>query len=318
MATVSPVPVAAIISYCSRESVYIGAILRNALAFADLVVISMGTQLYSGETEHVSDEWEKSVKPHIPPEHATRVHQVVYNVPSNPDSPNALHNIARQEGIARARSVIQSPFWALFLDGDELPDGPKVRSWLASTRLNPRTVYKLANYWAFLHPRLIANVHEDSIVLAHSSILTPGALSHPRERDGIYLWHWTTENENNGIRLVRSVMGEDAAPMFWHFSWVRGGMWPSSELELAGLGGSNSKDKEEWDAWIERVRVGLKAKCAGWGHCGDRDWNATIDRCMTQINLDRRWPVRDFVHGHSLIYLPRLPKPLDEHFFSAI
>ena len=300
-------PVAVIISYCSRESVYIGAILRNALAFAEVVVISMGTQLYSGETENVSAEWERSIKPHIPAEHAARVHQVVYDVPINPDSPIALHNIARQDGVTRARSVIQTPFWALFLDGDELPDGARVRSWLASIRLNPRAVYKLANYWAFLHPCLIANVHEDSIVLAHSGILTQGALSHPRERDGIYLWHWDAKN-NNDVRLVRSVMGEDASPMFWHFSWVRGGMWPRAL--------SVSTD-EAWTVWIERARLGLKAKCAGWGHCGDRDWNSAIDRCMTQISQDRRWPALDFVHGHSLTYLPRLPAPLDEHFFSA-
>jgi hypothetical protein len=300
--------VVAIVSYCSKERKYIGAIVRNAVKFADRVVVCMGTRLYSGEDEDVDAEWQRFVVPHLTEDTRDRVVRVVYEVQQGGssifDHPNTLHNTARLEGVAAASALMSSqPFWALFLDGDEVPDGDRFRSWLSGNRLNQRVVYKLANYWAFLHPRLVATSHEDSVLLAHSSVLTQSALSHPRERDGIYLWHWTVQDQHamgSGLRLIRDVMGEDSAPMFWHFSWVRGGDWPSGDVN----------DTEEWSDWIERTRGALKAKCAGWGHCGDREWNGIIDRCMSQIKSARRFPERDFVHGHALIYLPRLPAPL--------
>lgn len=316
-ATAMKTPVVALVSYCSKEAKYIGALLNNALVFADLVVVSMGTRLYSGEGEDVAGQWERVIRPLLSESQASRVLLEVYEVPGSDEAAAArmrevdLHNLARRAGFARARAAMPAQFWTLLLDGDEVPDGNKMREWVDTTPLNPRTVYKLANYWAFLHPRLVATNNEDSVLLAHSSVLTQGALSHPRERDGVYLWHWTAGDGMavKGLRLVRNVMAQDSSPMFWHFSWVRGDKWPTGGGgELGSAPGTTAYIG--WTEWIEQTRRALKAKCEGWGHCGDRDWTAVIDRCMTQIDRERRWPERDFVHGHKLVYLPRLPQPL--------
>jgi hypothetical protein len=312
-----------IISYCSKERPYISSIVSNALKFADLVIVSMGTRLFNGDVEDVDFEWENYITRAASPVEK-RLVATIYEVPDDRSDPNALHNLARQAGVATARDRMghNISFWTLFLDGDEVPDGDKFQSWKSRhlSSLDVRSVYKLANYWAFLHPQLIASVHEDSVLLAHSSLLTRGALSHPRERDGIYLWHWTSgvEGSRPDIHLVRDVTDDEtSSPMFWHFSWVRrfGSTrltWPSLSSLLDGS--ESIKFDTEWSDWIEDTRIALKAKCAGWGHCGDREWNSAIDLCMHRIRTERRLPDRDFVHGHSLRLLPTIPVPLSAFF----
>jgi hypothetical protein len=134
----------------------------------------------------------------------------------------------------------------------------------------------MANRWAFLHPRLVAEELEDSVLIVHSdALLNRDALLHPRERDGIYMWHLTSPLGMRDLRVERRVLDGDGEPMFTHFSWVRD---PGGE---------------------DRGRSALKAKCANWGHRHDRDWDALIDQAFDAIESGR-WQERDFVHGYKL------------------
>ena len=154
---------------------------------------------------------------------------------------------------------------------DDDGEGAKVRE------AGPRVAYKMANRWAFLHPRLVAEELEDSVLLVHSdALLNRDALTHPRERDGIYMWHLSSPLGMRDLRVERLVLpaGSDV-PLFTHFSWVRE---PDAE---------------------DRGRAALKAKCANWGHRADRDWDALIDAAFDAIEAGR-WPERDFVHGYKL------------------
>ena len=220
------------------------------------------------------------------------------------DQPIVLHNAAREVGVAAARRALSNaPFWALLLDGDEVPDGPRVRSWWTGpagdrVRSNVRAAHKMANHWLFLHRRLVADELEDSVLLVHSDVLASReALTHPRERDGIYLWHLTSPLGMRDLRVERRVLGDDGQPLFWHFSWVRpsagGGEGTSGDVDGEGDGG----------------RAALKAKCANWGHRHDRDWAALIDEAFDGIAAGR-WPQRDFVHGYGLRVLDADPEPL--------
>lgn len=305
-------------SYCSRERAYIGSLMRNAILASDLVVLTMGSRLYSGEAEdieaemtHIMSELQALTEPTL-----SKVLFVVYDVPPEyKGDPVTLHNLAREAGIRAAQDRYSGrPFWALLLDGDEVPDGPGLEDWWTSSRasLDSRTIYKMANAWAFLHPRLVSKALQDSIVLVHSDLLLPDALRHARERDGIFLWHRESGlGFGNDVRLQRLVGVRSAAagssqenasstattagsPLFWHFSWVRGG--------------SLSDDPADADsAWATEARGALKAKCANWGHRGQRDWNALIDEALDAIADTRTWPARDFVHGEELVLLQELP-----------
>jgi hypothetical protein len=157
-----------------------------------------------------------------------------------------------------------------------------------------------------LHPRLVATDFEDSILLAHSSALDHDALNHPRERDGIYLWHWTSPSPTAlGARVLkvdRGVVDEGAScsdPMFWHFSWVRG-IAPSGDWEALRTRGG------EWD-WVAGAYAGILEKVKNWGHHNDRDWCKVIDAVFNDIKTKRVWPTRDFVHGHILVLRPTVP-----------
>lgn len=273
-------PLVTFVSYCSRERAFVGDVVANARKFSDLVVVSLGTRLYTGEPEDVDGEVERIIGPFREEAEGCPVIAAVYEVTeAGLAEPIALHNQAREVGLAAARRALSfsRPFWALLLDGDEVPDGDRFKAWWDSdVRSDVRVAYKLANRWAFLHPRLVAEVLEDSVLMVHSdALLNRDALAHPRERDGIYMWHLTSPLGMRDMRVERRVLDGENQPMFTHFSWVRD---PDGE---------------------DRGRSALKAKCANWGHRNDRDWDALIDEAFDAIE-GGRWPERDFVHGYRL------------------
>lgn len=285
----SPPPIVTLISYCRYERPYIASVVNQALEFSEHVVISAGTHLYSGEVQELDSEWHDFIEPMIPASHIHRVAFVTYDVILS-DCPSHLnHNNARRVGVERAKELIFGPFWALFLDADEVPNGKAVKKWIVQfgSHLENKVVYKLSNYWCFLHPTLISKEYEDSVVLAHSSLLSWGALSHPRERDGLYLYYAGQAT----VKLSRGIRGLDGLPMFLHLSWVRCKMGTGDPFE-------NDLSLMEW---VEGTRHGLKAKVARWGHCKDTDWVCAIDSCLDNILAFRQWPSHDFVHGHKLM-----------------
>lgn len=284
MASSSSEALVTLVSYCSRERAFIADVVANARRFSDLVVVSIGTRLYTGEPEDVDAEVERVVGPSRE-DGGCPVLAVVYDVVSLSE-PIALHNQAREAGLEATRRALSfsRPFWALLLDGDEVPDGGRVAAWWKTgggreVRANgPSVAYKMANRWAFLSPRLMAEELEDSVLLVHSdALLNRDALKHPRERDGIYMWHLSSPLGMRDMRVARRV--GDADPMFTHYSWVRDPDAP------------------------DRGRSAIKAKCANWGHKNDRDWDALIDAAFDGIDAGR-WPERDFVHGYRLRVMP--------------
>lgn len=290
-----------LISYCSLERSFLNAIVCNSRMFSDLVVLCVGTRLYSGQPEDLTAPAEAIAEEDVDKGLAAVV-TAMYDVPtSSLATPVVLHNAAREAGVAAARRWGRhEPFWALMLDGDEVPDGPAMREWWRGAggdearRSGSATVRKMANHWAFLSPRLVSEHAEDSVLLVHSDLLTLESLRQQRERDGIYLWHQTSPLGNRNVRVLRDVRGADGQPMFWHFSWVR-------------LGADGSED-------AETCRAALKAKVANWGHRDDCDWSARIDLAFDGLDLGAgRHPQHDFVHGHPLRLLDAVPRVLLPH-----
>jgi hypothetical protein len=262
-------PLVTLVSYCSLEREYIVDILRNATRFSALVVVSVGTRLYSGAAEPADAEAAILADVRAAGADTTgavgEIAFVRYEVPEVVDAPIEMHNKARQVALKEAtRRMGSSSFWVLLLDGDEIPDGAAVVRWWSVARgvLQPDLAYKMANTWFFLDPRLVAEVHEDSVLLVHASQLTDEALTHPRERDGVLIVR--------GLRALRQVRGLDGLPMFAHMSWVR------------------------------RDRAALLAKVENWGHSGDRSWAELINEALDGI-AQGRWPTHDFVHNYPLI-----------------
>lgn len=262
-----------LITYCSNERMFVDALLQAALHAADcgIVCVAVGRRLFNGrveDVEHINDLIARY----------PNVYFTWFEVPEHLlATPIVLHNNARIAALNKAcqvsKGAIFSDSWVILLDGDEVPcnTGCPLLEWWRSGwgLLNKRHIYKLANRWFFLHPRLVSEHTEDSVVLVHGSHLTDKAMRHPRERDGICM----TAIENGGA-CFRDVHGLDGTPMFDHFSWVR----------------ANRED--------------LISKVTNWGHTGERDWLGMIDKALEDLK-EGRLPERDFVHGRRLLLLDK-------------
>eukprot|EP00798_Chlamydomonas_sp_ICE-L_P009859 gene9859-7749_t len=230
-----------IVSYCSQEREYIESLLVNAVKYSDFVVVSIGERLYSGQLESVEElSYIAKVCARVGASSGKSVLTVKYPV-SDADllNPYVLHNLARQTAFHEARSYTgYRPFWAFLLDADEVPDGDALRAWSSTHRDKiehdgSNVMYKMGNYWAFMHPCLVSMLLQDSIVLVHSNVLgSPRALTHKRERDGIAD---AIISGGGGMVVRRNVLSDgikggplpstlsscNGQAMFWHYSWVR-------------------------------------------------------------------------------------------------
>lgn len=286
-----------VISYCSNERFYIRSVLENAVKYSGCVVVSMGDHLYDGRREEESEhEYLIEICREISGVSNVMIVPIVYQVTSF-NQPYILHNFARQAGMQVATEMMRhQPFWVFLLDADEVPDGDAVKQWLDAKQLRDAgrdILYKMSNYWVFMHPQLVSKEYEDSIVLVHSDMLNHGALTHIRERDGIYIWHHESVLGNKGLVVERGNLGFGKEPMFWHFSWVR------------SVDGFTS---------LDGLCKGLISKVSNWGHKQDRDWKSLISDAFSKVERDLSWPTHDFVHGHELEYHDSVPRCLCSTF----
>lgn len=203
-----------VINFCSNEKAFLGALLDQVRLFTNHIVVCYGTHTYDGAKEDVAAFIKFQAYRH----EGVRFVEFPVDMSMDPSQmrgvvkrPTAYWcNLARWLGIQALPEAVD---WVLFLDADEVPEGERVRDWMARVSLKEGHIYKLANYWYFKDVRNQAAVHEDSILLAPRSILNEGSVFHDDERDGII--------KVSGAPQERMVMGTDGRPMFHHYSWVR-------------------------------------------------------------------------------------------------
>jgi len=204
--------VSVIVNYCSLEREFLPKVLAECAHFASEIVVSVGTHLYNGTPED--------------PEHlgALRVQHpgvrfAQYQVNAQIDlaaQKGAQHrphaywpNVARWTGV----QTLDEPQWVLFLDADEIPDGPRMRAWLEQTQLDFNSCYHLANYWYFKSPNNQALTWEQTTILIHRDKFTEEHIFSDKERDSLGFVP--------GIENREHAVGLDALPLIHHLSWVR-------------------------------------------------------------------------------------------------
>jgi hypothetical protein len=253
--------VSVVISYCANDVPFIDKTLSECNKFSDDVIVVYGSRMYDGADADLAaigvlsdrHEW---------------VQFCMYDVDLTLDPyaqegvckrPLAYwHNLARWTGICRCLND-----WILLLDGDEVPDGAKVRRWLHESR-NPETIFKAANYWYFKHPENQATSLEDSVLLVHKRHLTRSNVFGDMERDHICI------SASSGAKLERLVKDPNGDVMFHHFSWVRG-------------------------------REGLKRKLRSFAHSQDMFKNVDIDVLVEYIY--RNDDVNDVIHNYKYVHV---------------
>lgn len=250
-----------IISMSSSEAPFIDAILRECALFAspDDTVVSYAQHAYNGDVEDTR-YIEECANAH------PSVKTVVYEVDvSLPDAdrrgvvkrPTAYwHNLARYTAVRALGARVE---WVFVIDGDEVPDGARVATWLRQTDFTDDDVsYKIGTHWYFKSPTFQATTVEDSILLIHRRHLTADNIFGDWERDFLVAQSRT--------RLKRMMMGTDGLPMWHHFSFVRS---PAN----------------------------LRKKLASWGHRDDMLQGANIDAAIRHVFHDDG--VNDFIHGYE-------------------
>jgi len=201
-----------IVNYCSLEREFLPKVLVECAHFASEIVVSVGTHLYNGTPED--------------PEHLealraqhTGVQFAQYQVDAHIDlaaqkgvehRPHAYWpNVARWTGV----QALDGPQWVLFLDADEIPDGPRMRAWLEQTQLDFNCCYHLANYWYFKSPNNQALTWEQTTILIHRNKFAEEHIFSDQERDNLGFVP--------GIKNSENVAGLDSLPLIHHLSWVR-------------------------------------------------------------------------------------------------
>jgi len=233
-----PLPIAAIVNFCSNESRFLAACLTEAQKFSRQVIVPVCDHFFDGTPENrlVLEQVYRAFPdchfveyPFIPSEIPRHIFQDV--APAH-----FWHSCSRLVGASVLNDDIES---VLFLDADEVAEGDRVAEWLEASDYRQHMVLKLANYWYFREPKYQALSWEDSIVLAQARALTPELILRQEERDALY-------DELPGPKR-RHTTGCDGQPMFHHFSWVR------------------TKDE-------------MMKKVSAWGHKADRDWKQLVEQ----------------------------------------
>ena len=203
-----------IISYSSLEQIFIKKLLDECLRFTDDIVVSYGDKLYNGEPE--DEDFIENLKMEYP--YVTFVKYIVdldmpieyrKGVQNRPTS--YYHNLARWTAI----NALKNKEWVFVIDADEIPDGQLVQQWFERYKhsLHPFNAYKFANYWYYKEPTYRAKNIEDSVLLAHYSILSiEDNIFGDFERDHII--------GNSGVHVIRQTT-LNYVPMWHHFSFVR-------------------------------------------------------------------------------------------------
>jgi hypothetical protein len=202
-----------VISFCANDIPFIDKTLSECKKFCDDVIVVYGSRMYDG------GDADLALVGMLSERHET-VQFCMYDVDLsqtlNPRGREGVqkrplaywHNLARWTGICRCTND-----WILLLDGDEVPDGAKVKRWLQVEK-DPDTIYKAANFWYFKLAENQATTLEDSVLLVHKCHLTRGNVFGDMERDHIHA--------SSGAKLERLVKDPEGNVMFHHFSWVRG------------------------------------------------------------------------------------------------
>ena len=200
-----------IINYCSNEHMFIRHTLKECSKFSEHIFVSYGSHLYDGSPETLDETLIQDFPRVKFIEYTVDIHTPHDKLEGVVRRPTAYWcNLARWQGVQAMPLNIQ---WMLFIDADEVPEGDRFKQWLDKTDLDNNSLYKLANYWYFKEPTNQSQTWEDSVLMVPRKHLTRSSVFHDDERDGILK---VTQLKQN-----RLVVGNDSAPMFHHYSWVR-------------------------------------------------------------------------------------------------
>ncbi len=189
--------ISTVISVCSLDAAFLRPILDETKKFCDDIILVGSDHLLNGEKEDLAYlDFVRAEYPDV------QIHFMEWH---KDPPPRYWHNRARWEGIRRAKNE-----WVLMLDGDEVPDGARMREYLASIDFS-RDGYAFACWWYFREPVFRATTTSIAGLLMPKRHLIRQFVFSESERGAF---------RDSGLDVEEPVMlgGE---PLVHHFSWAR-------------------------------------------------------------------------------------------------
>lgn len=204
----------------SDDMQFLERLIPQALKFSDRVSVAVGTRRWDGQLEDMDRIRAFVAAWSAPP-------QIVFTMYDPIDEAAACQHAALvkdvrmlPEAYARHVALMAMPGhecldYVLYLDSDEIVEGPSFAQWLNTGVHTQYDVLKLACHWYWRLPTLRAHDYlEDSIVLIRRGLVTPQLVFSDLARTAFY-------DAPSTPRKVRMVVGPDGLPFVHHFSWCR-------------------------------------------------------------------------------------------------
>lgn len=234
--------IATVINYCTNDYRYLSFAIAEAKKFSNQVIVVCADHFFNGKKE------DRNLLNHSYYNH-TDVTFIEYSFDLN--SPYGLyprvkdddlkgvqywHSTSRYIGYHYSADNITH---VLFLDVDEIPDGERVKEWLASKQHEDFDAVRFTSYFYFRSAKERAKKQTRNALLLKREAINPEILLDVHERRGTFM-------SMRGDK-IEDVRGLDGKPLFHHYSWV--------------------KTKKE-----------AHKKSSSWGHKNDRNWKEDINR----------------------------------------
>lgn len=236
-----------VVNYCTNEYPFLAPCLAQLQSFCQRIVVPVCDHFFDGTAE------DKLLLERSEAENRDRAIFLNWKFDRNEHTGDSGQFY--WEGKARWLGVehLQNCEFVLFLDVDEIVDSERFVQWLDNFKapveipnvglkeltFRDLDAFKFGAYWYFRDPAYQARVLEEAGVMVRRSRLTRDNVINPGARTSLF-------KMIEGIRGDR-LLGLDGRPMVHHYSWVR-------------------------------TRQQMLKKVRSWGHAGDRNWEALIER----------------------------------------
>lgn len=231
--------VATVISFCSNDCRFLEKNIEQAKHFSKQVVISCCDHFFDGTLEDLAfleECYRKHPDCNFVEYHFDPQEPYARAAPLAIDDINGIHhwhNTARLVAFYALKPEIE---YVLFLDADEIVDGPRFASWLNQFPYRDFNALRLASYWYFREARFRALQFSDAGLLMKRSSIVSDNLLDPDERAGYFLRE--TGSKLQAVNLEQ--------PLMHHFSWVR-----TKEEMLKKTASWGHHWERDWKALIE-------------------------------------------------------------------
>jgi glycosyltransferase involved in cell wall biosynthesis len=230
--------VSVIILYCSQDEPYLLASVEQCSTFSnDIIIVQASTLL--GETELDDYSLPESLVDFNVKHVIIDIDHSKQNFPEGINKYRYWKNILRHTGYTKAKND-----WLLVLDGDEVPDGERLKR-VPFFNLDKGRSYGLRAHYYFRSPTMAATTLNECAGwlyhkhrLGHMGMAIKDGFMNNRERSGL---------DPQGF----SILNDMGIPFVHHYSWC------------------GSKDK-----LLEKVRY--------WGHKEEKNWPELIERSFTE------------------------------------